>query len=97
MEVDKVIIDKKKIKIFEEKGYLTFNFVNKKKLNEVKKDLYIMVLDSIKSNAPEFFKKNRKKINKKLFILNEGLIYLEKKNHKYLAEIYNVIAKTTSF
>ena len=92
-----MIINKKKIKIFEEKGYLTFNFVNKKKLNEVKKDLYIMVLDSIKSNAPEFFKKNRKKINKKLFILNEGLIYLEKKNHKYLAEIYNIIAKTTSF
>ena len=56
-----------------------------------------MVLDSLKSNAPEFLKKNKKKIKNKLFILNEGLIYLEKKDHKHLTKIYDVIAKTTSF
>ena len=38
---------------------------------------------------------NRRKI--KDFILHEGLIYLEKKNHKFLANIYDVIARTTSF
>ena len=71
-------MNKKNIKKFEENGYHTFNFINKSKLNEVKKDLYVMVLDSLKSNAPEFLKKNKKKIKNKLFILNEGLIYLEK-------------------
>ena len=90
-------MNKKNIKKFEENGYHTFNFINKSKLNEVKKDLYVMVLDSLKSNAPEFLKKNKKKIKNKLFILNEGLIYLEKKDHKHLTKIYDVIAKTTSF
>ena len=50
-------MNKKNIKKFEENGYHTFNFINKSKLNEVKKDLYVMVLDSLKSNAPEFLKK----------------------------------------
>jgi len=92
-----VLVSKEKIQSFEKKGYLTFNFIDKKKLNEVKKDLYIMVLDSLKVNGSEFIKKNKRKVVNKNFILNEGLIYLEKKNHKYLAKIYDVIAKSTSF
>ena len=91
------ILNSKTLRLFHEKGYLIIDLIDKNKLNEVKKDLYIMVLDSLKLNFPEFIKKNTKNLKNKNFILNEGLIYLEKKNHKYLAKIYDVIAKTTSF
>ena len=90
-------LNKETLRSFNKKGYLVFNFIDKHKLNEVKKDLYIMILDSLKFNFPKFVKKNKKKIKNKNFILNDGLIYLEKKDHKHLAKIYDVIAKTTSF
>lgn len=90
-------LKKNKIREFNENGYLIFDFIDKKKLDQVKIDLYFMVLDSIKVNAPEFIKKNKKKINSKNFILHEGMIYLERKNHTFLSKIYDVIAKTTSF
>jgi len=90
-------LNKETLRSFNKKGYLVFNFIDKHKLNEVKKDLYIMILDSLKFNFPEFVKKNKKKIKNKNFILNDGLIYLEKKDHKHLAKIYDIIAKTTSF
>ena len=67
-------LKKNKIQKFEEDGYLIFNFINKKKLKEVRKDLYIMILDSLKVNAVEFIKKNKKKKKIKNFIINEGLI-----------------------
>ena len=90
-------LSKETLKLFNEKGYLIFDFIDKDKLNEVRKDLYLMVLDCLKLNYPKFIKKNKKKITAKSFVLNEGLIYLEKKNHKFLANIYDVIARTTSF
>jgi len=90
-------LSKETLKLFNEKGYLIFDFIDKDKLNEVRKDLYLMVLDCLKLNYPKFKKKNKKKITAKSFVLNEGLIYLEKKNHKFLANIYDVIARTTSF
>ena len=90
-------LSKETLKLFNEKGYLIFDFIDKDKLNEVRKDLYLMVLDCLKLNYPKFIKKNKKKITTKSFVLNEGLIYLEKKNHKFLANIYDVIARTTSF
>jgi len=89
--------DKEKLNFFNQKGYLIFDFIDKKKIDRVKNDLYVMVLDSLTINCPTFIKKNKKKIKIKDFVLNEGLIYLEKKNHKFLAKIYDVIAKTTSF
>ena len=85
------------LKSFDENGYVILDVIDKKKLNEVKKDLHVMILDSLKSNASEFVSKNKKKLKNKNFILNDGLIYLEKKNHKFLSKIYDVIAKTTSF
>ena len=90
-------LSKETLKLFNEKGYLIFDFIDKDKLNEVRKDLYLMVLYCLKLNYPKFIKKNKKKITTKSFVLNEGLIYLEKKNHKFLANIYDVIARTTSF
>ena len=90
-------LNKDTLRLFNKKGYLIFDFIEKEKLNEVKKDLYLMVLDSLMLNYPEFIKKNKKNIKIKNFVLNEGLIYLEKKNHKFLVNIYDVIAKTTSF
>ena len=90
-------LNKETLKLFNEKGYLIFDFIDRDKLTEVKKDLYLMVLDCLKLNYPKFIKKNEKKITVKNFVLNEGLIFLEKKNHKFLANIYDVIARTTSF
>ena len=90
-------LNKETLKLFNEKGYLIFDFIDRDKLTEVKKDLYLMVLDCLKLNFPKFIKKNEKKITVKNFVLNEGLIFLEKKNHKFLANIYDVIARTTSF
>ena len=91
------IFNKNLLRSFDENGYIILDLIDKKKLNEVKKDLYIMTLDSLKNNAPEFISKNNKKLKNKNFILHDGLIYLEKKNHKLLSKIYDVIAKTTSF
>ena len=71
------------LKSFDENGYVILDVIDKKKLNEVKKDLHVMILDSLKSNASEFVSKNKKKLKNKNFILNDGLIYLEKKNHKF--------------
>jgi ectoine hydroxylase-related dioxygenase (phytanoyl-CoA dioxygenase family) len=90
-------LNKETLKLFNEKGYLIFDFIDKDKLTEVKKDLYLMVLDCLKLNYPKFIKKNKRNITIKNFVLNEGLIFLEKKNHKFLANIYDVIARTTSF
>ena len=45
-----------------------------------------MILDSLRLNYPEFIKKNKKNIKIKNFVLNEGLIHLEKKNHKFLQQ-----------
>ena len=90
-------LSKETLKLFNEKGYLIFDFIDRDKLAEVKKYLYLMVLDCLKLNYPKFIKKNEKKITVKNFVLNEGLIFLEKKNHKFLANIYDVIARTTSF
>ena len=40
-------LNKDTLKIFNEKGYLIFDFIDRDKLNEVKKDLYLMILDSL--------------------------------------------------
>jgi len=90
-------LNKSKIHQFNKNGYLIFNFICKKKLNQVKNDLFLMVLKSLKDNAPEFLEKNKKKLKIKNFILHEGMIYLEKKDHKFLTKIYDIIANTTSF
>jgi len=90
-------LNKSKIHQFNKNGYLIFNFICKKKLNQVKNDLFLMVLKSLNDNAPEFLKKNKKKLKIKNFILHEGMIYLEKKNHKFITKIYDIIANTTSF
>ena len=36
-------LSKETLKLFNEKGYLIFDFIDKDKLNEVRKDLYLMV------------------------------------------------------
>ena len=54
-------LNKETLRSFNKKGYLVFNFIDKHKLNEVKKDLYIMILDSLKFNFPKFVKKIKKK------------------------------------
>jgi len=90
-------LNKSKIHQFNKNGYLIFNFICKKKLNQVKNDLFLMVLKSLKDNAPEFLEKNKKKLKIKNFILHEGMIYLKKKDHKFLTKIYDIIANTTSF
>ena len=54
-------LSKETLKLFNEKGYLIFDFIDKDKLNEVRKDLYLMVLDCLKLNYPKFIKKIKKK------------------------------------
>lgn len=76
-------------------GYIIIKIFNNNDLKVFKGSLAKIVLISIKKNYPNhyyFFK------NKSIeYILNVGMIFLEKKNHGNLVEIYNSIHKTNFF
>ena len=90
------MLNKKQIKDFHDKGYTVVNFINKKKLNLIKIHVSSMILESIKYNLPKYYKKNLKKLKNNNFILNDGMIKLESSRHKYLSNIYDIIAKGSS-
>ena len=84
------MLSEKQIKNYYDQGYTIVNFINNKKLTLVKQDLSSMIKESVKHNLPKYYKKN---IN---FVLNEAMIKIESAHHKYLSNIYDVTAKSSS-
>ena len=64
-----------------------------KLLKNLRSQLIKQILSSIEKHIPQIIK--NKKISDE-FILNEGMIQLEK-NHELLVEIYNSISRSTAF
>lgn len=82
----------KQIKFFKENGYLKIN-INKSKFLLFKKYL----ADLIEKYYKKYVGKKIPKKNRVNFLINRGLIELDKKDHKYLVEIYNQIPTSTIF
>ena len=80
-------------KIFEKQGYIKLNLIDKKSLLNFENCLSQIIKNKILKIEPLFFKKK----NYKKYILNEGMIFLEKNNHSNLVEIYNEVPKTNFF
>lgn len=83
-------------KTFNEQGYVKVNCVNKGKLKILKENFSKMIEVSLKKNLNYSIniKNKLKKIN---YLLNEGMILLEKANHNYLSELYDQIVKSSNY
>lgn len=80
-------------KKFEEDGYIILSLFERKKLEILKKNLSILINNSYHKNSIKKYH-NSYSIND---TIHKGMINLEKKNHKYLAEIYDIISKSSDF
>ena len=90
------MLSEKQIINYYDLGYTIVNFINKKKLTLVKQDLSSMIKESVKYNLPKYYKKNIRNLKNTNFVLNDAMIKLESANHKYLSNIYNIMAKASS-
>ena len=52
---------------------------------------------ALKQKIPSFFNNHRKFENDDDFILNQGMLNLEKQNHENLVEIYNSLPRSIAF
>ena len=81
---------------FKKHGYVKVNCIDKKKLLLLKKNFAKMIEVSLKKNL-NYSVNIRNKSKKVEFLLNKGMIYLEKSNHKYLSELYDQIVKSSNY
>ena len=88
------MLTKKQLNFFNNNGYVKFKMKKIKLLKNLRSQLIKQILSSVKNHVPQIIK--NKKISDE-FILNEGMIQLEKKNHELLVEIYNSISRSTAF
>jgi len=91
------IISKQQIEDFKTNGYVIVDVFEKNKLSVLRASLAKTILASLIKYIPEKYKNFKYSEEKEDFILNSGMIELEKKNHKYLADIYNQIPSSTSY
>jgi ectoine hydroxylase-related dioxygenase (phytanoyl-CoA dioxygenase family) len=83
------MFDEGNVKEFTQQGYTIVDLVNRDKLKNFKQDLYDLILKKIN--------KYKIKINQSVsesdedYILHEGMIHLERADHAYLSEIYNIV------
>jgi len=92
-----MILTKKQIKSFNELGYLKFKYPDIKKLLKLKKEMAALVELSLKKNLNKYYRSICNSKNKTNILLNEGMIKLEKQNHRNLAQIYNQIRRSISY
>lgn len=85
---------KKQLDFFNKNGFIKFKMKKIKLLSNFRSQLIKQILSSIEKHIPQIIK--NKEITDE-FILNEGMIQLEKKNHEFLVEIYNSISRSTAF
>lgn len=80
-------------KFFIKNGYIVLKPHKKKHLYSLKKSLHILINNSFKKNNIKILHNS----NDVEETINKGMINLEKKNHKYLSEIYDIMSKSTHF
>ena len=85
---------KKQLDFFDKNGFIKFKMKKIKLLINFRSQLIKQILSSIEKHIPQIIK--NKEITDE-FILNDGMIQLEKKNHELLVEIYNSISRSTAF
>ena len=85
---------KKQLDFFDKNGFIKFKMKKIKLLSNFRSQLIKQILSSIEKHIPQIIK--NKEITDE-FILNDGMIQLEKKNHEFLVEIYNSISRSTAF
>ena len=78
---------------FDNNGFVILPLFDKRKLKNLQKNLSILINNSYKKNKIKF-NHNINSINE---TINMGMINLEKENHKYLSEIYDIMSKSTDF
>jgi len=91
------MITKQDLKKFKKDGYIKLKCVDKRKLLNLRNDFVNMVEVNFRKTFPEKkinITNQTKRIN---FLLNDALILLEKKNHKNLSDLFDQIARCTSF
>ena len=86
---------KKQIDLYKKNGFIKFKMKRIKLLKDLRTQLVKQIHSSIIKNIPTLLK-NKLRITDE-FILNDGMISLEKKNHEFLVEIYNSIARSSAF
>ena len=79
---------------FEKNGFVKLKIFNKNKTSLFLDCLADIIKKKIFEIDPKFLK-NKKKDNKS--IVNEGMIFLDKIDHRYLVEIYNSVPKSNFF
>ena len=76
-------------------GYIKLKLFNTTQINNFKKNLSKLILVRIKQiNFDKYLFFSLKKYDK---IINDGLLYLEKKDHKNIVSIYNIVNKSNFF
>ena len=91
------MISKKQILNFKKRGFVKIKCLDKIKLENLKNQFSKMIEISIKKNFPTKKIKFKSKNKKNDYLLNEGMIMLEKRDHKNLSLLYDQIVRSTSF
>lgn len=82
-------------KKFDDLGYVKIKILNKKIISNFKNCLATLILNKLDKLDKKFT--NNKKINDVDYILNEGMLRLDKIHHEHLVDIYNQVPKTNFF
>jgi len=90
-------ISEKEIENFNTNGYIILDVIDKNKLSLLRTSLAKTIAISLGKYLPEKYKNFKYSEKEEDFILNSGMIELEKKNHKYLTDIYNQMPSSTFF
>ena len=95
------MIEQYQIEQFREEGYTIVDCLNKNKLAHCASSLAGLIASSIKKNANVYEKIlnnfSAHHLEDQDWLLHQGMLQLEKENHRYLSEIYNTLPKCTSF
>ena len=91
------IISQKQKENFKKNGYVILDVIDKNKLSLLKSSVAKVISISLAKYLPEKYKNFTYSEKDEDFILNNGMIELEKKDHKYLSDIYNQIPSSTSY
>ena len=91
------MISNKQMSDFKKFGFIKIKCLDKRKLKNLKNQFSKMIEISIKKNFPAKTMKFKSKNKKIDYLLNEGMIMLEKLDHKNLSLLYDQIVRSTSF
>ena len=91
------MISPNKIKLFKKNGYVKIRHPNIKVIKNLKKEFAEQIRVALKRKIPSYFNNLRKLKNDDDFILNQGMLKLEKQNHENLVEIYNSLPRSIAF